>query len=130
MKKNIIIILSFIPFFAVSQSKEFILTSKTPANVVKAIFYAAKTQEFQTLSELCDPEGKGDGDTRMICDLAYSDEERENFVKFFKNGKISGSTIQTDGGGASVPILYGPNGEKEETMNLIKRDGKWYLSSF
>ena len=108
------------------------MNSKIPANVVNAIFYAARTQDFQILGELCDPEGKGDGDTRSICDLAFS-KENEEFVEVFKNGKVSGSTTNESneyGDFAAVPILFGPKGDKKETMNLVKRDGKWYLSSF
>jgi len=118
-------------------NQTFTLNSKIPANVVNAIFYAARTQDFQILGELCDPEGKGDGDTRRICDLAFSKKNdeytREEFVEVFKNGKVSGSTTNESnewGDFADVPILFGPKGDKKETMNLVKRDGKWYLSSF
>ena len=106
-------------------NQTFTLNSKTPENVVNAIFYAARTQDFQILGELCDPEGEGDGDTKSLCALGWEKKSgsagnkitRENFVEVFKNGKISGVTTKREGGGASVPILFGPDGDKEETMN-------------
>ena len=118
-------------------NQTFTLNSKTPENVVNAIFYAARTQDFQILGELCDPEGEGDDDSKSLCALGRNEIHqgsehqitRENFVEVFKNGKISGVTTKRDGG-AKVPILFGPDGDKEETMKLFKRDGKWYLYSF
>jgi hypothetical protein len=141
--KKIIIILSFIPLFSISQSKDsgFTVDFEDPTSVVEAIFYAAKTEDFKILGELCDPEGEGDGDTKSLCALslykiagsAGNKITREEFVEIFKNAKISGTTINRSdkwGDFADVPILFGSNADKEETITLIKRDGKWYLGSF
>ena len=99
-----------------------------PEEVVKAIFKSAKSGDFEMMKNLCDPMGENDGDTRDICQL--KDEKiQQEFVKYFKNGKLNGSA-QIKDDRAIVPFLFGPNGDKKEEMKLIKRDGKWYLYSF
>lgn len=141
--KKIIIILSFIPLFSISQSKEFILDSKTPENVVNALFHVMETQDWQMLCNLCDPKGEGDGDTKSICQLsifevAGSAGNKTSRIKFAKGAgrvKISGAAEFEEYDGeeyAKVPIsfldLEGKEVGKEE-FKLIKRDGKWYLLS-
>lgn len=139
--KKIIIILSFIPLVTIGQSNEFTVDHEDPSSVVKAMFYAAETGDFQILGNLCDPEGEGDEDTKTLCALSLykiagsrgSKATRQDFVEAFKNGKVSGQTKKRSdkyGDFADVPILFGPNGDKKETMTLINREGKWYLSSF
>ena len=79
----------------------------------------------------CDPLGENDSDTQMICDIATDETNREEFIEYFATGKISGEArISRNGAEAEVPFLFGPDGDREETMNLINRDGQWYLSSF
>ena len=99
----------------------------TPQGTLLMVFAAAQSGDYESLRGLCDPTGKGDGDTkRYICAAADAPEE---FVQYFKNAKLNGeATIKDDQ--AAVPFLFGPNGQKKETMNMVKRDGKWYLSSF
>lgn len=100
-----------------------------PASVVEAVFTAAQTEDFSVLSSLCDPLGDNDGDTQTICDITDDHEDKDSFVEYFAPGKISGEVV-IDGDTAQVPILFGPDGEQEETIILILRDGKWYLYSF
>jgi tetratricopeptide (TPR) repeat protein len=103
----------------------------SPESVVQAVFDAAKSGDFAPLKELCDPLGENDGDTQMICDMATDDTNREEFVQYFATGKISGeASISPQGDRAEVPFLFGPDGEREETMELINRDGQWYLFGF
>ena len=98
---------------------------------MQVIFEAAKSGDFAPLKELCDPLGENDSDTQMICNLATDETNREEFVEYFATGKISGEArISRNGAEAEVPFLFGPDGDNEETMNLINRDGQWYLSSF
>lgn len=100
-----------------------------PASVVEAVFTAAQTEDFSVLSSLCDPRGDNDGDTQMICDITDDHEDRDLFVEYFAPGKIYGEVV-IDGDMAQVPFLFGPDGDQEEAMILILRDGKWYLYSF
>lgn len=102
-------------------------TNTTPENVVNAVFTAARTGDVGKLSLLCDPAGTGDGDVKDIC--AVKNVSEKDFAVYFKNGKISG-TVKTDGMMAEIPILFGPDGTKPETMMLKKVGDKWYLESF
>ncbi len=103
----------------------------SPESVVQTIFDAAKSGDFASLEELCDPLGENDGDTQMICDLATDDTNREEFVQNFATGNIGGDAkISPDGAEAKVPFLFGPDGDGEQTMGLINRDGQWYLFGF
>jgi hypothetical protein len=106
-------------------------TEQGPEIVVQAIFDAAKSGDFTSLKDLCDPQGENDSDTQMICDLAADETNREEFVQVFAAGKLSGDAkISPDGTQAEVPFLFGPDGDSEETMELINRDGQWYLFNF
>ena len=103
----------------------------SPESVVQAIFDAAKSGDFAPLKALCDPLGENDGDTQMICDTATDDTNREEFVEYFATGKTSGNAkISPEGDKAEVPFLFGPDGDSEETMGLINREGQWYLFGF
>ena len=52
-------------------SQGYTVNYESPTSVVNAIFYAAKTGEFEVLGTLCDPVGKGDGDVKNLCKLGY-----------------------------------------------------------
>jgi hypothetical protein len=54
---------------------------------------------------------------------------RQEFVEYFAQGKLNGQAI-INGNQAEVPFLYGPDGTDAETMDLIQRDGQWYLYGF
>lgn len=102
-----------------------------PSSVVQVIFDAAATEDFEILSEICDPLGDNDGDTRDICSCGKEDVDKEllkSFVEYFAKGKVVSTSIEGDW--AKVEFKFGPNGNKDETMSLVKRDGKWYLSGF
>ncbi len=99
--------------------------------VLKLVFKAAQTQKFDSLQYLCDPYKQNDSDTEMICNLATDETNREMFIELFANGKINGKAkLAPDGGAAAIPFLFGPSGDQSETMQMIQRDGEWYLFSF
>ena len=100
-----------------------------PASVVQAIFLAAQTQKYEQLAGLCDPLGEHDGDMDLICNMNAGHPDVASFVAFFANAQIAGEPV-IDGDQAKVPVLVGSNGDQEETMNLIQRDGEWYLLGF
>ena len=101
---------------------------ETPEQVVETVFEAAKTGNFDALSNLCDPKGENDGDTKDICDLKNQPSERQKlFKEFFSKGHIEGKA-NIEGDKAQVNIKFGPDGTKDETFKLIRREGKWYLS--
>jgi len=100
-----------------------------PASVVQAIFTAAQTEDFSRLPELCDPLGEHDGDTDAICNITADHPDKDTFVAAFAKARLNGEPT-ISGNRAEVPFLFGPNGDQEETMTLILRDGKWYLLGF
>ncbi len=100
-----------------------------PAKVVQAVFDAAQTQSFTALAGLCDPQGENDKDTATICAMTAGHADKDSFVTYFAKGKINGE-VTVSGDQAQVPFLFGPNGDQQETMSLIQRDGKWYLLEF
>jgi len=105
--------------------------STSPESVVQAIFDAAQSGDLSSLKGLCDPLGENDGDTQAICDLATDAANRDEFVQYFFTGKVNGSAqIGPAGDKATVPFLFGPDGDSEGTMTLVNRDGQWYLFDF
>jgi predicted secreted protein len=102
----------------------------SPLWVPEQIFLAATTGDAAILGRLCDPEGIPEGKAKRLCDVPNtSQNEQEKFMEYFKRGKVSGEPIITDDR-ATVTIKVGYDGTAPETLNLIKRNGKWYLSSF
>lgn len=101
-----------------------------PVKLVEVIFDAAKSGNFSQLSELCDPSGSGDGDTKSICNIASQPKQtQEEFKNYFQKGKIIGSAV-INGNTAKVKIKFGPDGNRNEEFNLVKVENKWYISSF
>ncbi len=106
------------------------LDQTDPAQVVATIFEVASGRSApQVLAQLCDPLAQNDNDTRRICDNATGFDPEGEFGMFFKTGKLNGPP-QIEGDVALVPFLFGPTGDEAENMELVRRDGKWYLSQF
>ncbi len=102
-----------------------------PASVAQAVFDGAASGDFEPLAGLCDPLKEGDQDTELICELATDPTNRDLFLAAFAKGKVSGvPALRTESGVeyADVPILVGADGTEEETLVLVNRAGKWYLS--
>ena len=100
-----------------------------PTGPVEALFAAAKSGDAKPLAGLCDPTGKGDGDTKRLCALTTESEQWSEFVAAFKDGRVDGKVREREDR-AWVPIKFGPGATKDEEMRLVKREGKWYLSSY
>lgn len=101
-----------------------------PEAVMTAVFEAAKTKDYTILAGLCDPNGEGDGDTKQICSVAFAPEETKNeFVQWFKYGQVIGKPVVV-GDTAMVQFKFGEQGARDETMQMIRRNGSWYLMSF
>ncbi len=146
MKKTIIAIsLSFLVFSCggndaenmemneveeMEKSEKMGLDITDPKSVVEQIFVASQSGDLSSLTNLCDPNGENDGDTKKVCAVSStSDDEQKEFISYFKTGKITGE-VTIDGDMAKVPIKFGPNGDKDETIKLVKRGNNWYLYSF
>ena len=121
---------------AQSKSENF---QSDPKLVLEEVFRAAKEKDYSNLNKLCPPDKTNDGDTqKYICDIASSSKkEIKEFVSYFRDARISGEiTYSSSADGtetAKVPFWFDhPGGESRsnEIMNMIKIDGKWYLSGF
>lgn len=98
-----------------------------PRTVAETIFNAAKTGNYNGLPDLIDTEA--DSDSKMIAQVPSDKTLQEEFKKHFAKGTVSGEPVIM-GDNASVNILFGPDGNKEETFEMVKKNGKWYLVSF
>jgi len=99
-----------------------------PADVVKMIFKAAKSGDYSALSDICAPDA--DGDANDICGIADASEEKQDeFKSYFAKGKVVGDA-EVEGSQAKVNIKFGPDGDQEETMMMMKKGKKWKLVSF
>jgi len=102
--------------------------SSDPAAVLQAVFDAARSGDHSQLATL--GSSGPDGDVQMILGVPKGDEKiKTMFVTFFGKGKVVG-TPRIQGDKAEVDFLFGPDGKKPETMNLIKEGGQWRLHSF
>ena len=102
-----------------------------PVWLVEKIFEVANTGAYYELYSMCDPLEENDGDTRSICQIADATEEEQGaFSGIFGPGTVTGEVLYTSKTTAKVPITFGYDSEVNEEMNVVLRDGKWYLSSF
>jgi len=150
MKKHLTIALLVIgSLYNMYGQKKYKIDFTDPESVVNAIFYSAQTKDYSILQCICDPLGKGDGDTKRLCSISklaeqvksYGGSEKtrqilDEFVSTFELGRVNGQVTFIEFEGekiAKVPFLFNhPGGEKRsnETMNLVQRFGNWYISSF
>lgn len=98
-----------------------------PRSVAEAIFEAAQSGNCQGLAALVDTEA--DGDSKRIAKASTDKTTQEEFQQYFSKGKVSADPV-ISGDKASVNILFGPDGTREETLEMVRKDGKWYLMSF
>jgi hypothetical protein len=120
---------------------------KDPASVLGAVFHAAREGDYNILPGLCDPLGKGDGDTKRVCEigfhaqrLAEGSEDKASaqavleFTMAFRDARVTGKPVilsAPDGSrAAQVDFVFGPNGSAKEQMRLLERYGNWYLEGF
>ncbi len=102
----------------------------TPAGVANMVFDAAKSGDYSKLKDLCDASLEPDTDSKKVCEVSTGDDElKKMFKEYFSKGKVVGEAV-IEGDDAKVNITFGPDGTKEETFNMKKKNGKWYLMSF
>ncbi|MES2773268.1 MAG: hypothetical protein V4722_03740 [Bacteroidota bacterium] len=128
MKKTLIYTAAALIFFASCKGKSS-GDQTTPQGVAEIMFSSAKSGEFAALESLCNAAVDTDGDSKKVCEVAKDKEFQKSYVEYFSTGKVNGEPT-VDGDKAEVKILFGADGTKEETLNMVKKDGKWYLASF
>ncbi len=100
-----------------------------PKSVTGSVFYAAESGRVEHLRGLCDPRGENDDDTASICAMTPASPEWDDFRRQFAHGKINGEP-RVSGDRAALHFVFGPDGTRSETMELVRREGRWYLFSF
>ena len=100
-----------------------------PKRVLSSVFFAAQTGESQHLSGLCDPRGESNMYAQRICSERAGAENWPAFVEQFSKGKLIGEARIT-GDRAQINFVFGKSGTDQETMELVRRDGRWYLLAF
>lgn len=112
-----------------SAGEHMAIGTNTPESVVELLLTAAREGSAEGLSQLCDPLAENDGDTERICTLSPGTEEWTEFVEWFRDGRVTGPVEIIDDQ-AGVGFVYGPGGERADTMELVKRGRRWYLAQF
>ena len=100
-----------------------------PKSVTASIFYAAESGETAHLGSLCDPRGENDADTARICAMAPAAPDWADFQAEFAKAHLNGEP-RVSGDRAALHFVFGPDANRSETMELVRRDGRWYLFSF
>lgn len=100
-----------------------------PKRVLSSVFYAAKEGKSEHLAGLCDPSGNANKYAKRICGQTLNGPDWPAFVKQFKKAKLIGEA-RIAGDTAMVNFVFGESGTSPETMELIRREGRWYLLSF
>ena len=100
-----------------------------PKAVTAQVFHAAATGRADNLSSLCDPRGENDGDTARICALTTAAPDWADFRTEFAHAHLNGEP-RVSGDRAAIHFVFGPDATRSETMELVQRDGRWYLSAF
>jgi hypothetical protein len=105
------------------------LDPSSPRALALSIFAIAKSGDLALLAPVADPQD-ADGDSKRVAGVAQAPEAKQaEFRTFFAKGTVKGEP-RVDGDNAEVDILFGPDGTKDETFKMVKRDGRWYLQSF
>jgi hypothetical protein len=97
--------------------------------VVSSVFHAAQSGESDHLATLCDPKGQANEHVMRICAQEKGGEDWQAFVKQFARGKLIGEA-RISGDRALVNFVFGEQGTDPETMELVLREGNWYLLAF
>ncbi len=107
----------------------YIVDQSDPVKVVQAVFDIAAGAAPTALGSLCDPLHQNDNDTQRICDEADGAAPESSFALYFGKGKALGKP-RIQGDSAWFDLQYGPDGDHQSALCLIRRDAKWYLLRF
>jgi hypothetical protein len=100
----------------------------SPKALAESIFTAARTGDLASLDGIAAADA--DKDAKNVAGVAKADpKDQQGFRDFFAKGKVDGEP-KVAGETAEVAILFGPDGQKPETFNMVKTNGVWFLQSF
>ena len=100
-----------------------------PKRVLASVFFAAKHDKADHLATLCDPEGSANKHALRICRQTWQGEDWRSFQRQFAQGRLIGEA-RISGDRALINFVFGPQGTDPETMELVRRDGNWFLKAF
>lgn len=98
-----------------------------PTATTETIIYLIQNEKYDALPALVDADA--DEKSKEIAALKDADVASQKLTKeYFKSASLNGDPV-IDGDNATVKVNLGHNGTFEETFGMVKRDGKWYLST-
>jgi hypothetical protein len=100
-----------------------------PKSVVASVFFAAEHGSAAHLAGLCDPTGAASPAARRVCAAHPGAPDWGSFRRAFARGRLNGEP-RVHGDHARLDFVFGPAGDESETMELVRRGGRWYLSAF
>lgn len=100
-----------------------------PKSVTAALFWAAAHDDDTHLASLCDPAGENDAETARVCGLRRGAPDWAAFRAAFAEATLNGEP-RISGDRASIYLVYGAGRAETETMELVRREGRWYLFEF
>lgn len=100
-----------------------------PKRVLDSVFYAARSGQSAHLASLCDPGGTANKHALRVCNEVNTSSDWPSFVEHFASGKVT-SEPRITGDTAMVNFVFGQGGSESETMELVRRDGRWFLVAF
>ena len=100
-----------------------------PKRVLSSVFFAAKEGKSEHLASLCDPTGNANKHAKRICSQEVGAPDWNAFVAQFEKARLIGEA-RIAGNTALVNFVFGGKGTRPETMELVRRDGRWYLLAF
>ncbi len=109
-----------------------------PENTVNLLFESARQQNSSGFKNLCHPDADNDGDVQRICDLNPESPDYAFTMRCLATGRITGPTRyhrEKSKLVAGVPISFDTrvcrsDRLREETMDLIQIEERWYLLGF
>jgi hypothetical protein len=104
------------------------IDQSSPKGLADSIFAVARGGDLASLAGVASADA--DGDAKQVAGVGAADASvQKQFRDHFGKGKVNGDA-KVDGDKAEVPILFGPDGTRPETLNMVRVNGVWQLQSF
>jgi len=98
-----------------------------PTALAETIIYLVQNEKFDALPALVDEEAD-EKTMELVAVKDAGETEQKQTAQYFESGSVNGEPV-IDGDRATVKVNLGHKGNFEETFGMVKKDGKWYLSS-
>lgn len=98
----------------------------TPGSAAKSFFEACASRDRDRLAE-CFSAG-AEGEFNTIVDKSATDESLAELSEMFRDAEVVEEKI--DGDRARVRVSLKWEGRKEETLNMVREQGRWFIRGF